>query len=62
MEMMLLDVNDIARELKIPKTWIYSRTRLKGPERIPHVKIGKYCRFRIQDVIEWLEQKDGARV
>ena len=38
-------VEDLASHLRVPKTWIYDRTRENGPEIIPHIKLGKYVRF-----------------
>ena len=50
----LLTVDELADHLQTPKSWVYHRTRQKGPECIPHIKVGKYCRFNLQDVHEWL--------
>lgn len=52
----LLTVDELAAELKVPKSWIYSRTRLSGEDQIPHLKCGKYCRFDFQRVLEWLNE------
>ena len=43
----LLTVDELAEHLKVPKSWIYSRTREKGPDSIPRIQAGKYIRFRI---------------
>ncbi len=43
--MKFLTVEDLASHLRVPKTWIYDRTRENGPEMIPHIKLGKYVRF-----------------
>jgi excisionase family DNA binding protein len=53
----LLTVDELAAELKVPKSWIYSRTRLRGDEQIPHLKCGKYCRFDFQRVLDWLNEQ-----
>ena len=53
----LIDPKELAHELGVPVSWIYSRTRQKGPDTIPHLKLGKYCRFRLMEVIDWLEKK-----
>ncbi len=53
----LIDPKELARELGVPVSWIYSRTRQKGPDTIPHLKLGKYCRFRLEEVLEWLKKK-----
>ena len=54
------DVTQLAWYLGVPKTWIYDRTREGGPERIPHLKLGKYLRFdpESEEFRAWL---DGHR-
>ncbi|MBC8418526.1 MAG: helix-turn-helix domain-containing protein [Desulfobacterales bacterium] len=49
----LLTVEELAAVLKVPRSWIYRMTRLK---KIPVIKAGKYCRFRLSRVLEHLEQ------
>ena len=60
----LLTVDELAAELRVPKTWVYSRTRLFGKNQIPHIKVGKYCRFNLDEVLGWLaaqqEEEDAA--
>jgi hypothetical protein len=48
-------VNELADALKVPKSWIYARTRETGPKSIPHIKVGKYLRFEINKVLDWLK-------
>ncbi len=50
----------VAAELKVPKSWIYSRTRQIGPGTIPRIKIGKYIRFDFQSVMDWLRKQDES--
>ena len=38
-------VEEIAEYLRVPKSWVYDRTSVDGPETIPHFKVGKYLRF-----------------
>ena len=52
----LLTVNDVAAFLRVPKSWVYERTRRRGAERLPHVKLGKYLRFRLSEVAAYLEK------
>ena len=52
----LMTVNEIAAQLKVPVSWIYERTRRRGKERIPHMKLGKYLRFSASEVTTWLQQ------
>ena len=58
MEEQLLTVELLAKKLNLKKSWVYHRTRQKGPGRIPHIRAGKYCRFRLVDVLEWLEKQN----
>ncbi|HKN72461.1 MAG TPA: helix-turn-helix domain-containing protein [Terriglobales bacterium] len=51
----LLTVSEIAAVLKVPVSWVYERTRRSGCDRIPHIKLGKYLRFRWAAVRQWLE-------
>lgn len=51
----LLTVSEIASALKVPISWVYERTRRSGGDRIPHIKLGKYLRFRWAAVREWLD-------
>ena len=53
----LFTVDELATFLKVPKSWIYSRTRQKGPGAIPRLPCGKYIRFRLDDVLEWLRKQ-----
>jgi excisionase family DNA binding protein len=58
----LLTVGEVAELLKVPRSWIYERTRRDGPEIIPHFKVGKYLRFRPRDLEAFLNAKKfGSR-
>lgn len=52
----LLTVQEVAQICKVPVSWVYERTRRRGFERIPHVKLGKYLRFDPIEVRGWLEK------
>ncbi len=56
----LLTVEELAKQLRVPNSWVYSRTRLKGPDTIPAIRVGKYLRFRLADVLSWMEVQ-GAK-
>ena len=51
----LLRVEDVASRLGVPKSWVYERTRRRGRDRLPHLKVGKYVRFRAEDINRYLE-------
>ena len=51
----LLTVHEVAELLRVPTSWVYERTRRRGMERLPHLKVGKYLRFRREDVLGWID-------
>jgi excisionase family DNA binding protein len=51
----LLTVSEIAQTLRVPVSWVYERTRRRGFERMPHIKLGKYLRFDPNTVFAWLK-------
>jgi excisionase family DNA binding protein len=53
----LVTIDELAEFLKVDKGWIYDRTRIKQ-DGIPHVKIGKYVRFNLLEVLDWLKNQD----
>jgi excisionase family DNA binding protein len=58
----LLSVEEVAKFLKVPVSWVYGRTRSRGTNRIPGFRLGKYWRFRLEDVVAWLDrQRVGGR-
>ena len=38
----LKDIDEMAKKLKVKRSWIYGKTRTN---EIPHIKLGKYLRF-----------------
>ena len=52
----LLNVKEMAQTLGVPASWLYQRTRL-GQSAIPHIKVGKYIRFQVEEVMEFLKAK-----
>ena len=57
METKLLTVEEAAEQLRVPESWLYSAARR---ETFPSVKVGRYVRFRQEDITEWI--KSGGRV
>jgi excisionase family DNA binding protein len=57
----LLTVEDVAKILHVPISWVYERTRSRAKNRVPGFRLGKYWRFRESDVFAWIErQKCGV--
>jgi excisionase family DNA binding protein len=55
-EVKLVNVDELAGILNIPKTWIYERTR-QGQDAIPHVRLGSYVRFDVEEVLDFFRTK-----
>jgi excisionase family DNA binding protein len=53
----LLTVEDVAKLLRVPVSWVYERTRHRGLNRLPGFRLGKYWRFREAEVFAWLERQ-----
>jgi excisionase family DNA binding protein len=52
----LLTVDEIAAALRVSPSWVYERVRKRGRDKIPHLKIGKYLRFRLNELRIWVDQ------
>ena len=57
----LLTVDELAEKLRVPKSWCYSKSREIGPDAIPKIKVGKYLRFNLEDVMDWLQRQQDDR-
>ncbi len=49
----LVTVAEIAEFLQVPESWVYART---ATNEIPHVRVGRYVRFKKGEVLNWLAQ------
>jgi len=57
----LLTVREVATMLRVPVSWIYGRMRKRSTERLLGYRLGKYWRFREQEVLEWVRcHRDGS--
>jgi len=56
----LLTINEMAGRLKVPMSWLYSRTRIKDGD-FPVIRVGKYCRFDADEVLDWVKKKYSTR-
>ena len=59
MVQVLLTVSEIAQQLRVPVSWIYGKSRERGPGAIPRIKVGKYLRFDLPQVMAWLDKKQN---
>ena len=57
----LLDAAEVADRLHVPVSWVRESTRLGA---MPCVELGRYRRYDLADVEEWLEQckKPGRQI
>ena len=51
----LLTAEEVAQLLGMGVDWVYAQTR-KG--RIPHIRLGRFVRYRRQAILDWLEKKE----
>lgn len=53
-----LTIDEAAALIRVPKSWLYERTRTNT---VPHIKLGKYLRFDQQELLTWVRQfrRDG---
>lgn len=51
----LIDVAEAAELLGVPVSWIRSAARA---DEIPHIRIGRYLRFRRDRLVEWYAEKE----
>jgi excisionase family DNA binding protein len=60
----LLTVGEVAELLHVHVSWVYGRMRKRSPERLPGYRLGKYWRFRAEEVLRWVQDHhegfDGA--
>jgi excisionase family DNA binding protein len=57
--MSLLDAEAVASMLGMGRDWVYAEARA---DRIPHIKMGRYTRFRREAVEDWIRQQERGRI
>lgn len=53
----LLTADEVAEFLRVTRGWIYAETRAG---RIPHLRLGRYVRYRESAIREWMAQLELA--
>ena len=56
----LLTIQQVADMLHVPVSWVYGRTRKRSVERLPGIRLGKYWRFREEEIHSWVESQRGG--
>lgn len=51
---LLVSVEEIAKILSVPPSWVY---RMTAREEIPHIHVGRYVRFYVHEVMEWIRSQ-----
>jgi len=59
-ELHLLNVHEVADLLQVPVSWVYGRMRKRSLERLPGYRLGKYWRFRKDEILAWVECHRGG--
>ncbi len=54
--MKLIDAEAVAEMLALPESWVREHCRQRCPveQRIPHIRLGKYVRFRDEEIAAWI--------
>jgi len=57
----LLDAKAVAERLRVPERWVRESARSGA---IPHIRLGRYIRFDVDDVETWLQEckRPGRRI
>ena len=53
----LLTVDEAARYLHVPLSWVYEHARAGSGDRLPVIKVGKYLRFDRRDLRAYIDAK-----
>jgi len=56
----LLNVHEVAELLHVPVSWVYGRIRKRSSERLPGHRLGKYWRFRKDEILAWVDCHCGG--
>jgi excisionase family DNA binding protein len=56
----ILTPEELAARLKVPKSWVYEKTRSRNRmgKPLPCLRLGRYIRFDWTRVVEWLTQEE----
>lgn len=54
----LMTVEEVAKYLKVEESTVYTWARER---RIPAMKIGRFWRFRKEDIEKWLEERKRVK-
>ncbi|MFB3916093.1 MAG: hypothetical protein ACE14M_05155 [Terriglobales bacterium] len=54
----VIDALELAKRWNLPASWVREQTRTRAAEKIPHLRFGRYVRFRwgSPELDAWLER------
>ena len=55
----LLFASDVARRVHMTPAWVYAQARAN---KIPHVPLGRYVRFRPEQIDAWLAEMERGTI
>jgi excisionase family DNA binding protein len=55
----LLTADEVAERLGVTKDWVWAQARAG---RIPHVRLGRYRRFREEAIDAWLRELEAQQL
>lgn len=55
----LLTADEVAALLRVTPAWVYAETRRR---RIPHLRLGRYVRYRRSALQGWMEEIERSSV
>jgi len=55
----LLDARAAGELLAVPPTWLLAEARCN---RVPHVRLGRYVRFRPEALLDWVADRERGPV
>jgi len=62
-ERQFLTVHEVAELLQVRASWVYGRMRKRSSEQLPAYRVGKYWRFREEEILTWVKcHKRGSHV
>lgn|ERR1700677_1533361 len=53
----LLTAIEVAAILRVSPAWVYAETRRR---RIPHIRLGRYVRYRTDAITRWMEDLETS--
>ena len=55
----VIDSEELSLRLTVPESWVREHTRTRCKDPIPHVRLGKYVRFRwgSPELEDWIDRR-----